>query len=41
MMIAGQVSTSEEAKEIEAMTKSFVVGKHARSLVLKMKSKHR
>ncbi len=31
-MIVGQVSTVEEAKEIEFITKSFVVGKRARAL---------
>lgn len=34
MKIVGQVSTPEEAKEIEAITKSFVVGNRARDLAL-------
>ena len=37
MMIVGQVSTADEAKEIEAITKSFVVGNRARALALKIK----
>ena len=32
MMIVGQVSSKEEAKEIETITKNFVVGKRARHL---------
>jgi len=32
MMIVGQVSSKEEAKEIEAITKNFVVGNRARLL---------
>ena len=37
MMIVGQISTQKEAKEIEFITKSFVVGMRARSLGLKVK----
>jgi hypothetical protein len=37
MMIVGQISTSNEAKEIEFITKSFVVGTRARALGLKVK----
>jgi hypothetical protein len=37
MMIVGQVSSAEEAKEIEAITKSFVVGNRARALALRIK----
>ncbi|MFW6121593.1 MAG: hypothetical protein ACOC80_11940 [Petrotogales bacterium] len=37
MMIVGQVSTPKEAKEIESITKSFVVGNRARELALKLK----
>jgi len=37
MMIVGQVSTPEEAKEIEFITKSFVVGNRARALALKLR----
>ena len=32
MMIVGQVSTPEEAKEIEFITKLFIVGNRARIL---------
>ncbi|MFH1101229.1 MAG: hypothetical protein V1726_04235 [Methanobacteriota archaeon] len=32
LMIVGQISTPEEAKEIELITKSFVVGNLARKL---------
>ncbi len=32
MMIVGQVSSSEEADEIEFITKAFVVGNRARAL---------
>jgi len=32
LMIVGQVSGVEEAKEIEAITKSFVVANRARTL---------
>ncbi len=35
MMIVGQVSTPQEAKEIEFITKSFVVGNRARELALR------
>lgn len=37
MMIVGQVSSNEEAKEIESITKSFVVGNRARALALSIK----
>ena len=37
MMIVGQVSNAEEAKEIESITKSFIVGKRARALALTIK----
>jgi hypothetical protein len=37
LMIVGQISTPEEAKEIEFITKSWVVGTRARSLALKAK----
>jgi len=37
MMIVGQVSNPKEAKEIEFITKSFVVGNRARALALKLK----
>lgn len=37
MMIIGQISTPEEAKEIEFITKSFVVGNRARELAQKIK----
>lgn len=37
MMIVGQVSNPEEAKEIESITKSFIVGTRARTLALKIK----
>ncbi len=37
MMIVGQISNPEEAKEIEAITKSFVVGNRARVLASKLK----
>jgi hypothetical protein len=37
MMIVGQISNPEEAKEIESITKSFVVGSRARALALKIK----
>jgi len=36
MMIVGQISTPNEAKEIEFITKSFVVGTRARALGLKV-----
>jgi len=41
MMIVGQVSTPEEAKEIEFITKLFVVGNRVRSLVPKTKSRYK
>lgn len=34
MMIVGQVSTPEEATEVEFIAKSFVVGNRARALAL-------
>jgi hypothetical protein len=37
MMIVGQVSSTEEAKEIENITKSFVVGNRARELAQQCK----
>ena len=37
MMIVGQVSTPEEAKEVESIVKTLVVGKRARILALKIK----
>ena len=37
MMIVGQVSSQKEAKEIEFITKSFIVGSRARVLALKVK----
>jgi hypothetical protein len=37
MMIVGQISTQSEAKEIEFITKSFIVGTRARALGLKVK----
>jgi hypothetical protein len=36
MMIVGQISTPNEAKEIEFIAKSFVVGTRARALGLKV-----
>lgn len=37
MMIVGQISTPQEAKEIEFIAKSFVVGNRARLLAMKNK----
>ena len=37
MMIVGQVSTPEEAKEMELVVKLFVVGNRARFLALQCK----
>jgi len=37
MMIVGQVSTPEEAKEIEFIAKSLVIGNRVRVLALKLK----
>ena len=37
MMIVGQISSSEEAKEIESIVKLLVVGNRARTLALKTK----
>lgn len=37
MLIVGQVSTPEEAKEIEFIAKSLVTGIRARELALKLK----
>jgi len=36
-MIVGQISNSKEAKEIEFITKSFIVGIRARSLAINAK----
>ena len=38
MMIGGLISTIKEAKEIEFITKSFVVGNNARLLASKTKA---
>jgi len=37
MMIVGQVASSQEAEDIEFITKSFVVGNRARALALLLK----
>jgi len=37
MMIVGQVSSPEEAKEIEFIAKSFVIANRAKTLALKLK----
>ena len=37
MMIVGQISNTNEAKEIEFITKSFVVGNRARELASRAK----
>ena len=37
MMIVGQISTPEEAKEIEFIAKTLVTGNRARFLALKIK----
>ena len=37
MKIVGQISSADEAKEIEFITKSFVVGNRARALALRLK----
>jgi hypothetical protein len=37
MMIVGQVSTPEEAKEIESIVKSLVVGNRAKALARTLK----
>ena len=37
-MIVGQVSSPEEAKEIEFITKSFVIGNRAKVLANKINS---
>ena len=37
MMIVGQVSSPEEAMEIESIAKSFVIGNRARVLALRLK----
>jgi hypothetical protein len=37
MMIVGQISSAEEANEIEAIAKSFVVGTRARALAQLLK----
>ena len=39
-MIVGQISTHKEAKELEFITKSFVVGNRARELALKARGKN-
>ncbi len=39
MMIVGQISTPEEAKEIELAAKIFVVGNRARTLAAKIKKR--
>ena len=39
MMIVGQISTPEEAKEIELAAKIFVVGNRARALAAKIKKR--
>jgi len=38
MMIVGQVSSSEEAKEVESIAKLLVVGNRVRALALKSKA---
>ena len=37
LMIVGQITSPEEAQEIEFITKSLVVGNRARALALKLK----
>lgn len=37
MMIVGQVSNAEEAKDVEFIAKSFVVANRARTLALRLK----
>jgi hypothetical protein len=37
MMIVGQVSTPEEATEIESITKAFVVANRARALAIRLR----
>jgi hypothetical protein len=37
MMIVGQVSNAEEAKDVEFIAKSFVVANRARTLALQLK----
>lgn len=39
-MIVGQISNRKEAKEIEFITKTFVVGNRARSLSIDAKKRH-
>jgi len=39
-MIVGQISNSKEAKEIEFITKTFIVGNRARSLSIDAKKRH-
>ncbi|MCX6664548.1 MAG: hypothetical protein NT038_00585 [Euryarchaeota archaeon] len=39
MMIVGQISTPEEAKEMEFIAKSLVVGNRIRALALQIKNK--
>ena len=36
MMIVGQISSAQEAKELESIAKCFVVGNRARALALKI-----
>ena len=38
MMIVGEISTQEEAKQIEFITKNMVVGRRARTLALSLKT---
>ena len=38
MMIVGQISNPEEAKQIEFIAKSLVVANRARNLALKLRS---
>lgn len=39
MMIVGQISGKQEAKEIEYIAKSFIIGNRARTLAQKAKNK--
>jgi len=39
MMIVGQISTPQEAKEIESIAKSLVVGNRARELAGQLRQK--
>ena len=38
LRIVGQVSSQDEAEEIESITRSFVVGNRARDLALRLKT---